>query len=72
MVDSWPLRDRTLPVWPILAAVVLAAGFIAWASGQWWMGLVAIAALGTALWRLWLPIRYIFHDEGVRQVIWGP
>ena len=63
----WPLRDEPKPSWTILSLAVassLAAGTL---SQSWLMGLIALAALVIALWRLWSPVEVRMYELGITQ-----
>ncbi|MEQ8791793.1 MAG: hypothetical protein RIC55_36365 [Pirellulaceae bacterium] len=70
-ITNWPLRDDgpkvLLPVVIVATVAVCVASFVNSPA----TGLLALAALMLAMWRLWIPVTYEFNSQGVTQVLFG-
>jgi len=70
-LTSWPLRDDTRSTGLAAVAMLAIAGLSGWLAGSLVMGLLCAAALGLASWRLWIPITYELHGQGIDQAVLG-
>jgi len=67
---SWPVVDERPDSWLLVGAVVLVAVVIGSVSGGWVIGGVALLVLGTAMWRMWVPVTYELSSLGILESAW--
>jgi hypothetical protein len=68
---NWPLRDDAPRAWLVIGCAVAAAVVISAITTSTAAGLAAFTALALAMWRLWLPVRFVFGPEGITETILG-
>jgi hypothetical protein len=68
---SWPLVDHPRWSWAVPVAVLAIGGGVAYLSGNWLAGFVAVAVLAAALWQYLLPATYEVYALGFRRHILG-
>jgi len=64
---NWPVRDDGAHAWTFVALVVAVAvgfGFVARSTG---VGLLSLAAMSLAMWRMWVPVVFEFGPRGIHQ-----
>jgi hypothetical protein len=68
---SWPLRDRPLRAWALLAAVAGASLLVGRFAPSVLYGWLALAILALTSWRNWLPVRFEINSNGVTETaVW--
>jgi hypothetical protein len=55
----------------VLAGIMTIAILVTYASGNWWIGLVASAALAAGLWQFLIPTVYEVDSTGFRRSALG-
>lgn len=70
-LESWPLRERPLESWSLLALAGGAGALVGWTSGSEGLGWVATFALIVTLWRVWIPVTWEFSSRGVLERKFG-
>ena len=69
--SHWPLRDEPLRSVLRLGFAAADGGAAAYASGEWFVGGIAAAAIAAAMWRMFVPVDYELGIEGVALRAWG-
>jgi hypothetical protein len=64
---SWPLRDNIHWSWAVVLACALAGGAVTLVSGNWLLGILAMAALAVAGRQFLLPATYEVYSLGFRR-----
>ena len=68
---SWPLGESLSAAVLVPAGLLAAGAAIRWVTGQTHLALLAVAALGIALWGFFLPTAFELNSEGVSQWLLG-
>ena len=70
-IVNWPLRDELLLAWPLIGAKVACSILVAVVAESLAMGILSLAALVIAGWRLWIPVRFELGPHGIAQRVFG-
>ena len=70
-IVNWPLRDELLLAWPLIGAKMACGILVAVVAESLAMGILSLAALVIAGWRLWIPVRFELGPHGIVQRVFG-
>lgn len=68
---SWPVRESFPTALAILGGMTLAGVLVGWLTGRTHLALLAVAVLGAAMWRFFVPTLFELNANGVSRWVLG-